>query len=154
MHACIHTHIHLDTNSTTGTRTHICCRAGTRSHAAIDTRSHSPLICMYIYMYTYVYACACMYMWSHSHRHALAQSSYMYVLYRMHALNHAHARRARTQALDLRRVCGAVCFFVLCKRHWINRVPGAHQGKFPVYTLRDSLSQRKNIYSLTGKGQD
>ena len=21
-----------------------------------------------------------------------------------------------------------VCFFVLCKRHWINRVPGAHQG--------------------------
>ena len=20
------------------------------------------------------------------------------------------------------------CFFVLCKRHWINRVPGAHQG--------------------------
>ena len=47
-----------------------------------------------------------------------------------------------------------VCFFVLCKRHWINRVPGAHQGKFPVYTLRDSLSQRKNIYSLTGKGQD
>ena len=24
-----------------------------------------------------------------------------------------------------------VCFFVLCKRHWINRVPGAHR--------RDSL---------------
>ena len=21
-----------------------------------------------------------------------------------------------------------VCFFVLCKRHWINRVPGAHRG--------------------------
>ena len=21
-----------------------------------------------------------------------------------------------------------VCFFVLCKRHWINRVPGAHHG--------------------------
>jgi hypothetical protein len=20
------------------------------------------------------------------------------------------------------------CFFVLCKRHWINRVPGEHQG--------------------------
>ena len=20
------------------------------------------------------------------------------------------------------------CFFVLCKRHWINRVPGAHHG--------------------------
>jgi len=24
-----------------------------------------------------------------------------------------------------------VCFFVLCKRHWINRVPGAHQGDSP-----------------------
>ena len=22
-----------------------------------------------------------------------------------------------------------VSFFVLCKRHWINRVPGAHQGE-------------------------
>ena len=22
----------------------------------------------------------------------------------------------------------SVCFFVLCKRHWINRVPGAHHG--------------------------
>jgi len=22
-----------------------------------------------------------------------------------------------------------VCFFVLCKRHWINRVPGAHRGE-------------------------
>jgi hypothetical protein len=21
-----------------------------------------------------------------------------------------------------------VCFFVLCKRHWFNRVPGAHRG--------------------------
>ena len=21
-----------------------------------------------------------------------------------------------------------MCFFVLCKRHWINRVPGAHRG--------------------------
>jgi len=30
---------------------------------------------------------------------------------------------------------GRVCFFVLCKRHWINRVPGAHhEGD----SLRDS----------------
>ena len=33
---------------------------------------------------------------------------------------------ARSESLD------RVCFFVLCKRlgHWINRVPGAHQGDF------------------------
>ena len=28
-----------------------------------------------------------------------------------------------------------VCCFVLCKRHWINRVPGAHRGD----SLRDLL---------------
>ena len=26
------------------------------------------------------------------------------------------------------KVSVTVCFFVLCKRHWFNRVPGAHRG--------------------------
>ena len=35
-----------------------------------------------------------------------------------------------------------VCFFVLCKRHWFNRVPGSHHGPrgFPVTVYTPHLS--------------
>ena len=41
-----------------------------------------------------------------------------------------------------------VCFFVLCKRHWINRVPGAHQG-FPVYSLHLNSDAGYAVLPLT-----
>ena len=37
-----------------------------------------------------------------------------------------------------------VCFFVLCKRHWINRVPG-----FPVYTLHLNSDAGYAVVPLT-----
>ena len=33
-----------------------------------------------------------------------------------------------TRPRAFKKFVNRVCFFVLCKRHWINRVPGAHQG--------------------------
>ena len=48
-----------------------------------------------------------------------------------------------------------VCFFVLCKRHWFNRVPGAHRGDslcIPLaltLTLRDCAPRRMIESSLS-----
>ena len=41
-----------------------------------------------------------------------------------------------------------VCFFVLCKRHWIHRVPGAPWG-FPVYTLHLNSDAGYAVLPLT-----
>ena len=47
-----------------------------------------------------------------------------------------------------------VCFFVLCKRHWINRVPGAHRGDslcIPSVTVSDSEKASGSLASLSFK---
>ena len=41
------------------------------------------------------------------------------------------------------------CFFVLCKRHWINRVPGAHRGDSSVYTLHLNSDAGYAVVPLT-----
>ena len=51
--------------------------------------------------------------------YASLRSLHMYVLSRSRSESDSDGLQVR-----------AVCFFVLCKRHWINRVPGAHQGDF------------------------
>jgi len=60
---------------------------------------------------------------------------------------HTHIEREDTVRLCFPRYLGdgvTVCFFVLCKRHWINRVPG-----FPVYTLHLNSDAGYAVVPLT-----
>ena len=45
-----------------------------------------------------------------------------------------------------------MCFFVLCKRHWFNRVPGAHQGDSLYIPFTLTLTLAMPSYLLTSLG--
>ena len=48
-------------------------------------------------------------------------------------------------------VLRAVCFFVLCNRHWFNRVPGAHRGECLCLPFTFTLTLVMPIVTVTLK---